>query len=379
MNAISRGLLVFGVGVAGCLTSSSAFMLMRPTDSFSRTNRGACGATREDATTDLKITIPPYLEEEDDKSYPSPLHSIYVKSIMSDEEAAKALELASSFASATGRWEQPDAERHQTYATCDFPVEDCEDLHSYLEDELAITDAIFEQLSENFGVEPSDLSYIDFFVAQYQAAGSGSGTTMDRLEAHRDGSLLSFTITLTPPESFSGGGTFFEGLKTGSGEKGDGVVRPSRAGDAVLHCGKLLHGAEVVTEGTRTVLVGFVDVGEWCTRRGSLSSACREWGRMDVAARRYQRQLEKATLLGKQSWSLNNERWLQKEDFSQNRGRSYMKGVSPAFSSVKRRANFAFQRQRRLVAEDKLLRTILLPEDKREAPIPFDVGDITIL
>eukprot|EP00568_Trieres_chinensis_P012113 CAMPEP_0183301906 /NCGR_PEP_ID=MMETSP0160_2-20130417/7884_1 /TAXON_ID=2839 ORGANISM="Odontella Sinensis, Strain Grunow 1884" /NCGR_SAMPLE_ID=MMETSP0160_2 /ASSEMBLY_ACC=CAM_ASM_000250 /LENGTH=34 /DNA_ID= /DNA_START= /DNA_END= /DNA_ORIENTATION= len=32
------------------------------------------------------------------------------------------------------------------------------------------------------------------------------------------------------------------------------------AGHVTLHTGKALHGADVVTAGTRTVLVGFVDV-----------------------------------------------------------------------------------------------------------------------
>jgi hypothetical protein len=35
---------------------------------------------------------------------------------------------------------------------------------------------------------------------------------MDRLAFHRDGSLLSFTVLLSPPNEFEGGGTIFDAL-----------------------------------------------------------------------------------------------------------------------------------------------------------------------
>mmetsp|Transcript_16222 Transcript_16222/g.21226 ORF Transcript_16222/g.21226 Transcript_16222/m.21226 type:complete len:379 (+) Transcript_16222:77-1213(+) len=340
--------------------------------------KSALSATTEDAT-DISITVPPYFDSTDTGyPYPSVLHSIHVRSVMTNDEAQTALKLAQSYAASTGRLEQPDSERHSTYATCDFPVEEALELHSYLENDVGLTDTIWEHLNECFGVAHEDMTYLDFFVAQYQDANSGSSTTMDRLEAHRDGSLLSFIISLSPPDEYTGGGTFFEALKTGSGEVGDGVVRPNRAGDAVMHSGKLLHGADVVTEGTRTVIVGFVDVADWCMRSGALSDSCREWGRMDVATRRYQRQVQKSTSLGKNGWCFDNSKWLPKAN--ENLGRSFMQGFSPAFSTVQNRANHSFQRQRRLKAEDLLLRTILLPEDERdEGPLPFSLSDITIM
>jgi hypothetical protein len=36
-------------------------------------------------------------------------------------------------------WDSPDSDRHVTYSTCDFPVEDCEPLEDYLE-EMILTD-----------------------------------------------------------------------------------------------------------------------------------------------------------------------------------------------------------------------------------------------
>jgi hypothetical protein len=49
----------------------------------------------------------------------------------------------------------------------------------------------------------------------------------------------------------------------------------------------------------------------------------------------------------------------------------------PAFGSVIRRADPEYQRQKKLEAEDVLLRSILLPEDER--PEGFMNEEITIL
>jgi hypothetical protein len=360
------------------LTASQGFAILQRVPSFQ--DRAIFATT---TGTDISITIPPYFDSEDPElPYPSVLHSIHIKSVLSDDEAKKALEIARSYAAATGRWERPDSDRHSTYATCDFPVEDSMELQSYLENDLGFTNIIWTHLNECYGIDYEDMTYLDFFCSQYEAKSYASSvlstTTMDRLEAHRDGSLLSFTVTLTPPDEFKGGGTFFDSLKN-STDEGNGVLRPTRAGDAVLHCGKLLHGADVVTEGSRTVLVGFVDVAAWTQRPGALSNACCEWGRMDVATKRYQRQVAKATSLGKNGWSINHSKWLPKTDLLQDRGRSYLNGFSPAFLSVKRRAEEGYQRQRRREAEDLLLRTILLSDEEKDGSPPLFPPDITIL
>lgn len=344
--------------------------------------------------TDVTFTAPKFASDDNDDDdfhpikYPSPLHSIHVKSVLSDSEADKCLQLANAYAAETGRWEQPDAARHESYATCDFPVEECETLDTYLQ-ETGFDDRIWEHLSKVYGVRYEDMTYLDFFCAHYEAKTDSDAddidttqqqpqTTMDRLEAHRDGSLLSFTVTLTPPSEFQGGGTFFDALRdvstpdTDSILQAGGTIRPLRAGDAVLHGGKMLHGAAPVTSGQRTVLVGFIDVAEWCYRPGVLSQACRDWGRMDVAAYRWKRQQAKIAEEGGQKggWPLRNQKWLPPS-----KGRSHIQGFRPAFSSVEFRGNGEFQRLKKLEAEDFLLRNILLPEDERDELM----GDITIL
>ena len=288
--------------------------------------------------------------------YPSPLHFIHVEPILSASECDKVLELARAHASLEGRWDRPDSERHATYATCDFPIDECSALADFFE-EIEFDDRIFGAMTEKYGVE--DLAYLDFFCVNYSAKSDDFPERMDRLEAHRDGSLLSFTITLN--DDYEGGGTFFEALRYENDEdpnrQKNGVVKPAHRGEAVLHSGKILHGADPVRKGDRTVLVGFVEVGEWCQRPGALGAACREWGRMDLATKRYERQVEKGAR------PINIERWMpQSNEFT---GKSYLVGYCPKFASVERRADPEWQRTQRLRAEDHLLRGILLPEDER--------------
>jgi len=341
-------------------------------------------------STDITLTVPRFLPDNDDDdddvtgttdensdscTYPSPLHNIHVVSLLSDDETAHCLKLAQQYAAATGCWKQPDQERHATYSTCDFAVQECESLVAYL-DEIGLNERLWTELSERYGIDRDDMSYLDFFCAHYQAnkedgEGDSQTTTMDRLEPHRDGSLLSFTITLSSPDDFEGGGTIFDALRDVDPVNNDvlrsgGVVRPCRAGDAVLHSGKLLHGADVVRSGERSVLVGFVEVADWCLRPGALTTACRDWGRMDVARYRYNRQIDR-TKDSERGWFLNNAKWLP-----QGRSRSYMQGFCPAFDSVIRRADDEYQRLKKLQAEDRLLRTILLSEDEKEGAMPLE-------
>lgn len=332
--------------------------------------------------TDISITIPSVANAVDDDDcdydYPSRLHTIHVKTLLTPMETQQCLQIATEYASSTGRWDRPDFTRHTSYATCDFCVEDCPPLESYLQS-IGFDTRVWDMLSTLYDVDHDDMSYLDFFCAHYQAKSDTSTETMDRLEAHRDGSLLSFTLLLNSPEQFQGGGTFFEALRdiepTSNNDavlRKGGIIRPQHAGDAVFHSGKILHGADVVTHGQRTVLVGFVDVSEWRQRPGALTAACRDWGRMDVAKRRLERQRQKSD----RGWFLNNQKWLPKVDGVTH---SVVQGYSPTFRSVEQRGNDDFQRRKRLEAEDVLLRTILMDRDEAEKTFDIFGGDVTIL
>lgn len=319
---------------------------------------------------EANITIPARINNDID-IYPSPLHHIYIRNILTEEEAAKCCQLSKEFAEQTGRWTEPDFDRHASYATVDFPVDECAILENYLRD-VDFDNRIFQQFGALYGIDPADMDYIDLFVAHYEAKDSKdpdqNKKVMDHLELHRDGSLLSFSLLLNSPDEFNGGGTFYDALQEVQPEGvlyQGGIIRPLKEGDACLHCGKILHGADVVTSGSRTVLVGFVDVTDRYFRPGALALACTDFGRMDVASFRYRRQREQEN----QGIVLTNSKWIQ--------GKSHISGSVPAFASAVRRAQPEFQRKRKLEAEDLLLRQILLPPDER----PEDVfgGDISIL
>jgi hypothetical protein len=245
-------------------------------------------------------------------------------------------------------------------------------MEAYLKS-IQFNQRMFGNLSQLYGVEQEDMEYLYLFVAHYQAKdSSGSGGGMDRLELHRDGSLLSFSLLLNDPNDFQGGGTFYDALRdvprTPILHDG-GALRPLQVGDACLHCGKLLHGADVVTSGFRTVLVGFVNVAERNLRSGVLARACTKWGRMDVATFRNRRQLQK----NQQGWTLNHGHFLTQSEHP-----PYVKGFAPAFSSVVRRADPEYQRQKKLEAEDELLRHMLLSPSERQKDALVD-DSITIL
>jgi hypothetical protein len=332
-----------------------------------------------------KILVPSVVRQDDNQvvneghPYPSPLHYLHVRSLMTTDEAQRCCSISQIYAQQTGRWDTPDGKRHQSYPTCDFPVDECDALEEYLE-EIGFDARLWSSLSELYGIDPSDMEYLDLFVAHYQAKEDGDNSTrrsMDRLESHRDGSLLSFSLLLNSPDDFKGGGTFYDALRdvvptdeTPVLHSG-GVIRLTKAGDACLHCGKLLHGADTVTSGSRTVLVGFIDVSQRCYRPGVLANACTEWGRMDVADFRYRRQSH----MGNTGWTLKNGQFLPRV---QSGRPSYLQGFVPAFASAARRADPEYQRQKKLETEDALLRMILLPPDERPKD-PWDDDSITIL
>jgi hypothetical protein len=350
-------------------------------------------------------------DDHNDEEYPSPLHKLHVRSILTDEQAQTILNRATQYAKETGRWNFPDALRHSSYPTCDFPVlenDECPTIQSYLE-EIDFDKKMFGLMSELYGIDVDDLSYLDLFIAHYQAKDTShevekqennkesstggdddddddddnSTNIIDRLELHRDGSLLSFSLLLNDPDQFEGGGTYYDALRIDADTNSiiydddissvlfdGGVIRPKRAGDAVLHCGKILHGADTVTSGNRTVLVGFVDVNERCIRPGALAAACKQFGRMDVAKYRgdvQDRHHNRGWILTK------NNKWLRGSP-------STIKNMYvPALSGIVRRSDPDFHRIQRLTAEDQLLRTILLPKEERKDIEPWYGEDVSIV
>merc|ERR1740124_2093446 len=224
--------------------------------------------------------IPP-VSPHHNSSSPSPLHSIHIQpALLTPAQTTKCLHLAREHAERTGCWSKgKDSDRHSSYATVDFPIlgsdGECEPLERYLYEVLDFEARVLGVLADRYGLDTEDLSFMDLFCSSYRVDNhdinddiinnnnsnsnnnnnnNNHGTTMDRLAPHRDGSLLSFTIPLSPSTTYLGGGTTFDALRDvdpalhpaydGVLLPG-GVVRVRNAGDAVLHSGKVLHGGGV--------------------------------------------------------------------------------------------------------------------------------------
>jgi len=329
------------------------------------------------------ITVPSFVRDDDDtSSYPSLLHHIHILPLLTNDETTHMLQLARTYATDNQSWNKQDTTRHVSYPTVDFAIEESIDIENYL-NEIKFEERIFTQLSEAYDVDVEDMSFLDLFCASYEAKDDNTNSdsedeisTMDRLDFHRDGSLLSFTILLSPPNEFEGGGTIFDVLGDVSIDENcdilqsPGVIQPPHAGYTTLHSGKLLHGGHRVSKGQRIVLVGFVDVHERNIRPGLLGKATKHWGRNDVSTFYNKRRL---SLIKQQKqiddeneqpeWKIKNWRYLPKNTRSYF-GKDFK--IHPSIlDNIERRASLERIRRKRLATEDMLLREILLPREER--------------
>ena len=397
--------------------SSSALLATTSSDATYSTETPTVDISYDKESRHHIITIPPFLSSDkgnQDYSYPSLLHKIHILPLLTPDETSHVLNLARNYANENQSWNQQDSSRHVTYPTVDFAIEESIEISHYLGNKgIQFQDRIFGALSEAYDVDVEDMSFLDLFCASYEAAADDDVDdddvgdaiddeedeergTMDRLEFHRDGSLLSFTVLLSPPEEYEGGGTIFDALRdvhidddASSVLQSPGSVTPSNAGFATLHSGKLLHGGHVITKGQRIVLVGFVNVEERNIRPGVLGDATKEWGRNDVRMFWNQRRLsllkqqhqQKEGEEGEQFqpvWKIKNWRYLSKD--SSNEGRSYFGPETTVpfkvLDNMERRANLEVIRKRRLITEDELLRGMLLPREERGEKLSMEEGQL---
>lgn len=144
--------------------------------------------------------------------------------------------------------------RHAHHPTVDMPVWRVPAVHALVLSTLERR--VLPGMERLFELAPGALRVKEAFFIKYEAAPEGSerGRCQPGLELHRDGTLFSCNVHLNggaaADGSFAGGGTFFA-------HTGETVCEP--AGDFVVHCGQMLHGAVCVTAGVRYVLVAFVD------------------------------------------------------------------------------------------------------------------------
>jgi hypothetical protein len=173
----------------------------------------------------------------------SPLKDVHVVPLLlTKQQCTFLVDLAIAYTKANGGWQM---DRHRTHKTTDIDIAVCggellDTCNAHLETR------ILPLMANLFEVSMVDLAVEDLFVARY-CANKGQQSA---LCPHRDGSELSFVITLN--DSFQGGGTRFM--------DDDIIVAPDTPGTGVFFTGCQLHSGVEVTEGTRYILTGFVRV-----------------------------------------------------------------------------------------------------------------------
>ena len=155
--------------------------------------------------------------------------------------------------------------RHRAFATNDVPARSVTAVADWVH--AALRARVLGALEARHATGP--FSFRDLFFVRYShtAAASGVRGAQKGLEAHRDGSPISFNVLLNSADDFDGGGTFFEEDRdVGRDDAPDAqtalpprTVRRIARGDCLVHSGKQRHGGVPVTRGERFLLVGFID------------------------------------------------------------------------------------------------------------------------
>jgi hypothetical protein len=131
--------------------------------------------------------------------------------------------------------------RHGNYPTTDLPVKNIPTIFSFI---ISSLPSIFDKIGKMYGIYNSKIYILDLFLVKYHE------NLQNELKLHKDGSILSFNISLSDISEYEGGGTIFT----------DGVHYHLEQGDMLVHCGRVKHAGVKITKGKRYVLIAFLDV-----------------------------------------------------------------------------------------------------------------------
>lgn len=144
-----------------------------------------------------------------------------------------------NYAKHNGGW---TTKRHQSYPTTDLPVNNIPSIFGII---LETLKTITNKISTSYGLHDDMLLDInDLFVVKY------SHDAQNKLELHKDGTLISFNILLNESNEFEGGGTYFD----------DGLTYYLEQGDILIHSSRIKHSGLPITSGYRYLLVGFINI-----------------------------------------------------------------------------------------------------------------------
>eukprot|EP00944_MAST-04C_sp_MAST-4C-sp1_P004441 g4441.t1 len=174
----------------------------------------------------------------------NPLTGIFeIRDCVTQADCVNIIQSAEKYALRSG-WTY---DRHKFFPTVDIPTKNvpslrpiCDTIHNTI---------VYPLIRKLFGLHDATFTIADEFIVKYSV--DRDARSRNRLDSHRDGSLISYNILLNEAKDFVGGGTHFECI--------DHTVTPNQ-GSMVLHCGKLRHSGATITSGTRYILIGFLDV-----------------------------------------------------------------------------------------------------------------------
>jgi len=139
----------------------------------------------------------------------------------------------------------------------------------------------FPILQNRFGVRANQLTLHDALIIGYGYFGNGARSQ----PVHRDSSLLSLNVALSPRSDYTGGGTYFEAL---------GQQLHQEQGHLTCHAGGIMHAGTGISQGERWVLVLFVldeSRPQLARRCHFLGMDAQRNGQMDLAQTHYQASL----------------------------------------------------------------------------------------
>eukprot|EP00928_Gymnodinium_smaydae_P066445 TRINITY_DN49455_c0_g1_i1.p1 TRINITY_DN49455_c0_g1~~TRINITY_DN49455_c0_g1_i1.p1 ORF type:complete len:434 (+),score=56.63 TRINITY_DN49455_c0_g1_i1:48-1349(+) len=177
----------------------------------------------------------------------NPLRSVHALHWLDRERCSQLIADVETYVAENGGWnKQP--RRHDNFSTMDIEVSSIPEFREWMP--LALHSVVLPSMAHLFQISVKRLRVMEAFYVRY----SSQQGEQHELPLHRDGAVLSFNILLSDPETFEGGGTYFESLGLS--------VHLERAGDILMHSGQMLHGGNPITFGVRRILVGFVQVCE---------------------------------------------------------------------------------------------------------------------
>lgn len=199
-----------------------------------------------------------------------PLLPTRFDAVLSDQECDSVLRSVEGYVVEKGRLE---TQRHQKFPTTDVPVSaltlrDEQDgngtVAAWLEQTMR--DRVLSKMSDLTGIPTDFLGFQDLFIVCYSAPRPKPPSQVlsppshpkvlipsdqTSLPLHRDACLLSFSLLLVPSCSFLGGGTFFPSCSS--------QTFLLDRGGLLVHDARLEHAGAEVTQGTRVLVVGFVE------------------------------------------------------------------------------------------------------------------------